>query len=105
MLKETQNGIIIPIKAIPKSHRNEIIGWENSELKIKIRAIPEKGNANDTLLRFMAKHLGISLSSVNLIAGEASRHKRICISGLTIHQVMAKLPNISNDGNEVADRS
>lgn len=92
MLKETRNGVIMPIKVIPRAHQDEIAGWENLEVKIKIRAVPEKGNANDALLRFIAKHLEVPLSSVTLISGESSRHKRICISGLTLQQVMAKLP-------------
>lgn len=92
MLKETRNGVIVPIKVIPKAHRDEMIGWENLEVKIRIKAVPEKGNANEALLRFIAKHFAVSLSSVTLISGENSRHKRICISGLTSKQVMEKLP-------------
>lgn len=93
MLKETQNGVIVPIKVIPRAHCNEIVGWENLEVKIRIKAVPEKGNANDALLRFIAKYFAVSLSSVTLISGENSRHKRICISEITLQQVMEKLPN------------
>lgn len=87
MLKATKNGIIVPIKVIPKSQKNEIVGWENEELKIKIMAVPEKGNANDALVSFLAKFLKISKSSLSLHSGEKSRHKRICITGLTLNEL------------------
>jgi len=92
MLQTTRNGIIIPIKVIPKSQKNEVIGWENDELKIKIAAIPEKGNANDALIGFLAKYLKISKSSISLHSGEKSRHKRICISGLSIEELNCFFP-------------
>lgn len=92
MLKETPDGVIIPIKVIPKAHRNEIVGWENAEIKVKIRAVPEKGSANDALLRFLAKHLGVPPSSVTLLAGKTSRHKRVCVRGLPLQQAALKLP-------------
>lgn len=92
MLKSTKNGIIVPIKVIPKSQKNEIVGWENEELKIKIMAVPEKGNANDALVSFLAKFLKISKSSISLHSGEKSRHKRICIAGLTLNELNCFFP-------------
>lgn len=92
MLQVTKQGIIIPVKVIPKSQKNEIIGWENDELKIKIMAIPEKGNANDALISFLAKYLKLSKSSISLHSGEKSRHKRICINGLTLNELNCFFP-------------
>lgn len=91
MLKETSAGIIIPIKVIPKSHRNEIIGWENEELKIRITAAPEKGSANEALVSFLAKYFNISCSNLTLVYGATSRHKRVCITGLTLKEVTEAL--------------
>lgn len=94
MLKQTDEGVIIPIKVIPKANRNEIIGWENEELKVRIKAVPEKGNANDELIRFFAHFFQISRSSVTLVYGDTSKHKRICIAGLTLKEVEAALSKI-----------
>lgn len=87
MLKESSDGVIISIKVIPKSHRDEIIGLENDELKIRLSAIPDKGNANEGLIHFLAKCLNLSPSSLTLIYGFKSRHKRVCIKGLDLKQV------------------
>ena len=91
MLKETSEGIILPVKIIPKAHKNEIVGWENEELKIKVRAIPEKGEANAELIYLISKHLGVSKSQVEIVAGQTSRHKRLIIKGIKISELLLRI--------------
>lgn len=74
--------IEIRVKVIPKSSHNEIVGWENEELKIRIKASPEKGKANEELISFLAKTLHIAKSQIEIVAGDKSRHKRIIIHGV-----------------------
>lgn len=87
MWKITEKGILIPVKISPKASKNAIVGWENNELKLRIAAIPEKGSANQELIAFLAKELHISKSQIQLVSGEASRHKVICISGIAQDQI------------------
>lgn len=84
MWKATPEGVVIPVKVIPKASRNEILGWENGELKIRVAAQPDKGCANEELLAFLAKELRIAKSRIKLLSGATSRHKRICLVGLTL---------------------
>lgn len=70
-------GIIIPVKVTPKAGKNTILGWENGELKIRIAAAPDKGEANEELVTFLAKELRISKTRIILISGKTSRHKRV----------------------------
>lgn len=83
MRKETPEEIILTVKVTPKSSRNEIIGWEENFLRIKIAALPEKGNANEVLISFLAKTFGIGKTHITLISGAASRQKRLRIAGIT----------------------
>lgn len=82
--EETQQGVIIRIKASPKASKNEIVGWEGDELKVRIAAVPDKGKANDALLKFLSKYLGVSRSDLSLLSGETNRHKRVLITGRTV---------------------
>ena len=50
MLKTTKDGIVISVKVIPKASRNQIVGWVNDELKVRITTAPEKGEANAHLI-------------------------------------------------------
>lgn len=71
--------IVISVKVIPNAKRNEIVGWENEELKIRIKAVPEDGKANEELIRFLAKTLKISKSQIEIVRGHTSRHKQLAI--------------------------
>ena len=79
---ETERGIILSIRVIPKSSRNEIRGVSNGSLQIKITAPPEKGMANKECIKFLAKKFGVNFSSLSIIKGEKSREKRIMIEGI-----------------------
>jgi len=51
-------------------------------IKVKVTAPPVGGKANEALVQFMAKTLGIAPSQVQILTGHHSREKRIKISGL-----------------------
>ena len=73
----------IALKVTPGARRNEILGWEEDYpqigrvLRVKIAAPPVEGKANKEIVAFMAKTLGISKSSVELLHGSTGRIKLI----------------------------
>lgn len=68
------------IKVIPKSSRTEIIEQKNDYLKIKLKAIPEKGKANTELIKFLSKYFKTSKSNIQIIKGETGRNKIVKIN-------------------------
>lgn len=88
MLQRTTEGIVLTVKVTPKASFNEIVGWENDMLKIRIRAVPEKGAANQELISFLAKKLNIGKSQVILLKGSTTRIKRICLKGLNLEETL-----------------
>jgi uncharacterized protein (TIGR00251 family) len=91
MFQQTNQGICFKVKVIPKASRSEVVNWENDELKIRLAAVPEKGEANRELLRYLANILGIAKSNLQLVQGETSRHKRVCVTGLTLEEMQIKI--------------
>ncbi len=71
----------------PNAHRNEIAGFREGVLQLKIAAPPVKGKANQELIRFMSDVLGISKASVTIEKGITSRKKTIVITGLRQDEV------------------
>jgi uncharacterized protein YggU (UPF0235/DUF167 family) len=53
-------------------------------LRVRVRAAPSEGEANDALVRLIARALGVAPRSVALIAGYSVRLKRLKISGSAI---------------------
>ena len=59
------------VKVIPRSAKTEIAGtMADGTLKIRIAAPPEKGKANDELIRFLAAHYGVR--GVEIISGHTA---------------------------------
>ncbi|GMU74304.1 MAG: hypothetical protein AMXMBFR44_5010 [Candidatus Campbellbacteria bacterium] len=57
--------------------RNDFVQEENGKLVVGIRTVPEKGKANEEVVRKIAKYLKVPQSSIRIIAGATSRKKVI----------------------------
>ncbi|MFA7659374.1 MAG: DUF167 domain-containing protein [Candidatus Gastranaerophilaceae bacterium] len=78
--KNTEDGLIVRLKIIPNSSKNEII-WDNDVLKIKITAQPIENKANKALIEFLSKTLKIAKSRIKILKGELGREKTLLIEG------------------------
>lgn len=67
------------IKVIPGAKENKIIEQTETFLKIKLKAPPQEGKANQALLDFLSKTLKIAKSNIIIISGLKSRNKKIKI--------------------------
>ena len=74
--------LTITVQVQPRSSRDEIVGIHEGRLKIRISAPPVDGKANERLTEVIAKALGVSKSSVEIVKGHHSRVKTITISGI-----------------------
>jgi uncharacterized protein (TIGR00251 family) len=67
------------VKVTPNAKRSEILGWQEHPhgrlLRIKLAAPPVDGKANEALITYMAKALGVSRSEVSIVSGESQRVK------------------------------
>ena len=80
---------ILPVHVIPKSNRNEILGWEEDAagdkwLKLRVTAVPEDNKANEAVVKFLAKTFGVAPTDITLKQGDTSRYKRFKIDDETI---------------------
>jgi len=81
-LKETEKGLLIQVRVLPRSSRCELSGIQNGALKIKITSPPLEGKANEECVRFLADKLRIRKSQIEIVAGHKARNKTVMISGL-----------------------
>ena len=73
-MREVDGGVELAVRVTPGAKRNEVLGWSDGVLRVKIAAPPLEGAANDELIRFLARDLlGIPRSSVRVVRGERSR--------------------------------
>lgn len=72
---------VLRVKVTPNSARNSLEGFEDGLLKVRIKAPPDKGKANEELIRFLAKTFHLSKSQIRIVSGHASRLKKLEIEG------------------------
>ena len=51
-IQEADGGVVFSVKVVPSSSRTTISGLLDGTLKIKVKAPPQKGRANDCLIDF-----------------------------------------------------
>ena len=75
----------------PRAGVNALVGLQGEELKIKIAAPPVDGAANQALLKFLAKLLGLRSGDLSLVAGQTGRRKIVKIDGLDRDELWSRL--------------
>ncbi len=72
-----ENSPNIQVQIQRGSSKDQIIGLHNGRLKIKISAPPVDGKANQNLIEFIAKALGVSKSKIEIVKGRTSKLKTL----------------------------
>lgn len=92
-LQDREDGVIISIYVQPRASKNEVVGLQGDELKLRLTSPPVEGAANKLCREFLAKLLGLAKGQVSLVSGDKSRHKRLLARGVTSEQARHILEN------------
>ena len=89
----------LPVRLQPGAAADRIDGWTSDAegrpvLKVRVRARPIEGEANDALIRLLAKSLGVPKSSISVGRGGQSRSKMIVVQGLDDEELRSRLVNV-----------
>ena len=92
LIQEGDEGIILVAKIVPgSSGSTRICGLLDGMLKVKVAAPPEKGKANQCLLKFLAKELDLKKNAVSILSGKTSPVKQVRILGISTQTLLKKL--------------
>lgn len=64
----------LTVRVTPRAGRDEVVGWRDGVLFVRVKAPPEGGRANEGLLRLLA---GAGLRDARIVSGSRSRTKLI----------------------------
>lgn len=81
-LRPAPDGVSILVAASPRASRTEVTGVAEGRLRIRVAAPPVEGAANDELVRFLARTLGVPRNAVRVTAGARGRRKTVVVSGV-----------------------
>jgi uncharacterized protein (TIGR00251 family) len=74
------DGVLLMLSVMPNARRTEVDGLHDGALRVRLAAPPIDGRANDTLVAWLAKSLGVPKRDVDVLRGESSRRKQVAIA-------------------------
>ena len=86
----------LAVRLTPGASADRVDGWDvdadgRPVLKVRVRARPVEGEANEALVKLLAKALGVPRSSVDVMRGAQSRLKMIAVDNLDDEAVRTRL--------------
>ena len=78
MIKETPEGLIVKLKIVPNSSKNDII-LEDGFIKVKVMAQPIENKANKALVEYLSKTFKVPKTKFEIVKGDTSKEKTISI--------------------------
>jgi len=81
----------ISVKVSPGAAINEVTGYSDGVLQVKVKASPVKGKANRELVAFLSRRLDVSRDRIKIIRGNTSRRKLLAIDGLSQQTAIDRL--------------
>ena len=86
---QTSEGVVLNVRAQPRSSRAGIDGLLGEAVKVRIRCAPVDGKANRELVETLAEAFDLPKSRVVFKSGETSKTKRLLVRGVTAAGVKA----------------
>ena len=78
MIKETPEGLIVKLKIVPNSSKNDIV-LEEGFIKVKVTAQPIENKANKALVEYLSKTFKVPKTKIEIVKGDTSKEKTISI--------------------------
>jgi uncharacterized protein len=81
----------VRVRVAPGARRSEVLGRLGDAWKLRVRAAPERGRANDEVVRLLAERLGLARADVRVVAGHTARDKVVELDGIEPTEVERRL--------------
>ena len=87
-----KRGAALAIRVTPRASKNEITEiMSDGTVKVRLTAPPVEGKANLALITLLAQVLGVSVSQIEIVAGDTGRDKLVSILDLDADQVHQRI--------------
>jgi uncharacterized protein (TIGR00251 family) len=83
------------LRVSPGAARTELVGRHGEAWKVRVAAAPERGRANEALLRLLSERLGLPPARIALVAGHSGRDKVVLLDGLGPDEAERRLERAS----------
>ncbi len=88
-----EEGALLRVRAAPGASRDRVAGLHANALKVAVCAAPERGKANQAIIRVLAKALGLRRSQLSVRSGSTSRDKQLLVEGVNAAELAERVRN------------
>ncbi len=88
---EDAEGVVFTAKVVPGSSRTAVAGTLGDMIKIRVAAAPEKGKANECLIAYLAKELGVKRNAIEILSGHTNPVKQVRVAGVSAAVLLERL--------------
>jgi uncharacterized protein len=89
--KADNGGVYLSVKVQPRSSREEVAGFKNGVLRVRLTAPAVENKANEALVALLAHLLHRPKRDIRIARGHNTRQKVIFVAGGTLEQITAVL--------------
>jgi len=87
-------GALLRLRVQPRASRDEILGWQDGVLRVRVAAPPVEGEANAAVVALVARALRIAPSTVRVVRGKRGRDKLVRLTGLGDDEAQSRLASL-----------
>ena len=82
---------MLNVRVQPGAGRNGIELAEDGTLRVRVKALPERGKPNAAIVALLVRCLGVDKSSFTIVRGRTARCKLARVDSLAVEQVRSRL--------------
>ena len=71
----------IVVRVLPRAKQDKVEPLDDGVYRVRVKAQPVKGQANERLRQIIARYFGVSVSAVQIVRGHTARVKVVEIKG------------------------
>lgn len=90
LVRETPEGCVFRVHVAPGSGQDAVVGPYGDALRVRLKAPPVEGRANEALRAFLAARLDVPVHAVEILSGQTSRYKGVRVAGVAADRVRAR---------------
>lgn len=96
-VQSAKEGTILCVRVQPRASRDEIVGATGDYVRLRVKAPPVEGAANEACVRFLSELFAIPKRDVQVVSGAKSRRKRILLKHLEEEAVKTRISEAAQD--------
>ena len=90
-IESQTGGCRIHLHVAPRASRTRVMGLHDGRVKLAVAAPPVEGQANDEIVKFLARALGVGRDAVRIASGDTGKRKIVEVRGVSADEAIAQL--------------